>query len=85
MTQMNGKKPKPGPFLRITEEEVCLACAAFLIAHEGCGEDVELAKLADILVCYCDLCNDMRTFCVTVRAEPPLYKGYLQRHRAAVP
>ena len=29
-----------------------------------------MAKLADTLVCYCDLCNDLRTFVVTVRVEP---------------
>jgi hypothetical protein len=69
MTQMNGKKRKPEPSRRITEEAVYLACAAFLIAHEGCREGVELAKLADTLVCYCDLCNDMRRFRVTVRTE----------------
>lgn len=84
MTQMNGKKPKPGPSRRITEEEVCLACAAFLITHEGCGQDVKLAKLADTVVCYCDLCNDTRIFWVTVRTDP-LYKVYLQRNRTAVP
>ncbi|MDP9456789.1 MAG: hypothetical protein M3Q60_13670 [Actinomycetota bacterium] len=44
-----------------------LACAAFLMVHEGHDEDVELAKLADTLVCYCDLCNDLRTFVVTAR------------------
>jgi hypothetical protein len=63
---MNGEKPHPGPF-RITEEEVPLACAAFLIAHEGCGEEVELAKLSDTLVCYCDLCNDLRTFLISAQ------------------
>ena len=40
------------------------------MAHEGCGEDVELAKLADTLLCYCDCCNDLRTFVVTVKADP---------------
>ena len=69
---MNAKKPQPGPSWRIAEGEVPLACAAFLMAHEGCGEDVELARLADTLVCYCRLCNDLRTFVVTVRPEPPI-------------
>lgn len=64
---MNYEKAHPGPSRRITEEEVPLACAAFVMAHEGCGEDVELAKLADTLVCYCDLCNDLRTFVITMR------------------
>ncbi len=69
---MNGKKLQSRSPRRITEEEVLLACAAFLMAHEGCGEDVELAKLADTLVCYCDRCNDLRTFVVTVNTEPSI-------------
>lgn len=68
---MNGKQ-HPGPSRRITEGEVPLACAAFLMAHIGCGEDVELAKLADTLLCYCNRCNDLRTFFVTARTQPPI-------------
>ena len=37
------------------------------MVHEGHDEDVELAKLADMLVRYCDPCNDLRTFVETVR------------------
>lgn len=69
---MNGKKPHPVPSRRITEEEVPLACAAFLMAHEGCAEDVELAELTNTIVCYCDRCDDLLTFVVAVGAEPPI-------------
>ncbi len=69
---MNGEMRQPGPTRRITKGEVPLACAAFLVAHEGCGEDVELAELADTLVCYCDRCNDLRTFVVMADTESPI-------------
>lgn len=67
---MTGKKPQPKSSRTINAHEVPLACVAFAMAHEGCGEDVELAKLADTLLCYCDCCNDLRTFVVTVKADP---------------
>jgi hypothetical protein len=46
----------------ITGDEVEGACAAFLIAHEGCGGAVEFGKLADTLICHCAIHDETLTY-----------------------
>jgi hypothetical protein len=46
----------------ISEEEVKGACAAFVIAHPDCGDDVEFGRLADNLVCHCALHEETLTY-----------------------
>lgn len=48
----------------IQEEEVEGRCAAFLIAHEGCGDAVEFGRLADNLICYCAHHDETLTYLV---------------------
>lgn len=53
----------------ITEDQVDGAMAAFLVAHEDCGEAVEFGRLADNLVCFCALHDETLTYQVT--SDPP--------------
>jgi hypothetical protein len=55
---------EPGPLRKISEEEVDGAIAAFVMAHEGCGEAVEFGRLADNLVCYCASHDETVTYVV---------------------
>ncbi len=61
----------------IDREFDVLTAAAFLMAHPGCGGDVELRRGPGSLVCWCERCEDLRTFELVGEApeERPLPKG----------
>lgn len=65
---MSPDERHPLPPREITEEQVDLASAAFLMAHEGCGDAVEFAWLAGTLVCYCGRCDELRTYMIVDQA-----------------
>ncbi len=54
---------------RIKEEDAELASLAFLLAHPSCGDSVEIQRGPWALVCWCEVCKDLRTF-ELVRKEP---------------
>ncbi len=47
---------------RIEEEEAELAGIAFLLAHPVCGDSVSIQRGPWSLVCWCERCQDIRTF-----------------------
>ncbi len=55
----------PEPWRLLTPGEVVLACGAFLAAHPRCDEAVWLTREGDSLVCWCDDCQDLRTYTVS--------------------
>ena len=62
------RQPKGQPPRRtIKEDEVDLACAAFLMAHLACDEAVEFTRGEGTLLCWCGRCNDLRSFEVAGR------------------
>lgn len=54
----------PRPWRPITKYEVALACAAYLMAHSECGEAVRFSREGRSLVCWCELCQVLRTYAV---------------------
>ena len=61
----------PQPQREITPEQVQATCAAFLIAHEGCGDAVEFGRFTGTLVCHCAVCGETITYRVRQdRREP---------------
>ena len=67
MPDTEGQPEGQPPRRTIEEGEVALACAAFLMAHPGCEEAVELARGEGTLLCWCGRCNDLRSFEVAGR------------------
>ena len=61
----------PSPWRRITRGEVPLAYIAFLLAHSTCEDAVKFAREGVSLVCWCELCEDLRTYEVTAEEEVP--------------
>lgn len=55
----------PKPWRRITRGEVPIVCVAFLMAHSTCEDAVKFAREGVSLVCWCELCEDLRTYEVT--------------------
>ena len=49
----------------ISRDEVPAVLAAFLLAHPDCPDAVEFTRLADTLVCFCEVCGDLRTYVIT--------------------
>ncbi len=47
---------------RIDREYIELTAAAFLMAHLGCVGDVDLWGGPGSLACWCERCEDLRTF-----------------------
>jgi hypothetical protein len=43
----------PKHMREIAEEGVEGAAAAFIMAHPDCGDDIEIGRVADCLVCHC--------------------------------
>ncbi len=57
------RQPKGRPAQwAIEEDEVALACAAFLMAHLACDKAVEFTRGEGTLICWCGRCNDLRSF-----------------------
>ncbi len=59
---MQRKPERPRPWRPITNDEVPLACVAFLMAHSECDEAVSFSREGQSLVCWCGLCRDLRTY-----------------------
>ena len=62
MTDPEHQEERPRPYRELPEDHVEGAEAAFLIAHQACGEDVELWRGPWSLVCWCERCKDLRTY-----------------------
>ena len=63
--ESNGDNVCPRPWRVITEDESFGASAAFLVAHPGCGNAVQIDRSEWSLVCWCENCKDLRTFELT--------------------
>ena len=62
------RQPEGRPPRRtIKEDEVALACAAFLMAHPECENAVEFTRGEGTLLCWCGRCDDLRSFEVAGR------------------
>ena len=67
------RQPEGRPPRRtVKEDEVPLACAAFLMAHRECDKAVEFTRGEGTLLCWCRRCNDLRSFVVTINKEPSI-------------
>ncbi len=62
MQKDRGKPHKPEPWRAIEEDQVVLAFVAFLMAHPACEEAVKLTREGSSVVCWCELCEDLRTY-----------------------
>ncbi len=62
------RQPKGRPARwAIEEDEVALACAAFLMAHLACDKAVEFMREEGLVLCRCGRRNDPRSFEVAGR------------------
>ncbi len=52
------------PLRKITEDEVEGAAGAFIMAHPDCGDDIEIGRVADVLVCHCARHDETLTYAV---------------------
>ncbi len=62
MKHDKGQFPEPRPWRLIEEDHVDLSAAAFLMMHPACGEAVQISREGQSLVCWCELCRDLRTY-----------------------
>lgn len=53
---------RPRPYRELSEDQVEGAQVAFLMAHPNCGEDVDIWRGEWSLVCWCESCQDLRTY-----------------------
>lgn len=59
---MASSSDEPRPLREISEEEVEGAAGAFIMAHPDCGDDVEIGRIADVLVCHCEPHGETLTY-----------------------
>lgn len=64
ITRSKGLRRRKRAFRQIGEGEVLGAWASFLMVHSGCAEEVDLFRDGSDVVCWCALCEDIRTFAV---------------------
>ena len=55
---------EPGSWRPITRDEALAAAAAFTMAHPRCGRAVRIWPEEHSLVCWCEACEDLRTYAV---------------------
>lgn len=65
MDESNLKDTGPRPWRIISEDESFGASAAFVLAHPGCGDAVQIDRGEWSLVCWCECCKDLRTYQVS--------------------
>jgi hypothetical protein len=63
------REDRPRPYREIAEDQVEGAQVAFLMAHPSCGEAVDIRRGPWSLVCWCEQCNDLRTYQLVAPAE----------------
>lgn len=63
------REDRPRPYREIAEDQVEGAQVAFLMAHPSCGEAVDIWRGPWSLVCWCEQCNDLRTYQLVAPAE----------------
>lgn len=63
------REERPRPYRELPENQVEGAQVAFIMAHSGCGESVEIWRGPWSLVCWCSRHEDLRTYQL-VEGEP---------------
>jgi hypothetical protein len=61
---MASSNNEPRPLREIAEDEDEGAAAAFIMAHPDCGDDLEIGRVADVLVCHCAAHAETLTYAV---------------------